>query len=126
MAEQVPLLPYNSFPSDPPLLPVRRADDADDPDFVTCASIEKEHERGVTLQGTTRSGSSISITVIIVAEGTARVLLQDQQTDAQRVRLARDLPSVEAKVTLEKSEHKVVVKDHAIRVELDLDPFHIA
>ncbi|HEY7413801.1 MAG TPA: hypothetical protein VH593_01300 [Ktedonobacteraceae bacterium] len=110
MAERVPLLPYNTFPTEPPLLPVRQPDDADDPDFVTQASIEKEHERGVTLKGTTRSGSSLSITVMIVAEGIARVLLEDEHTDARRVRLARDLPSVKTTVTLERADIRLSSK----------------
>ncbi len=90
MVHRVPLLPYNFYYTEPPPLPVRQSDDAEGPDFVIRAEIKEEHDRGIVLSGTTRSGQTASISIQIVAEGIARILLEGEESDPKRTRLARD------------------------------------
>jgi alpha-D-xyloside xylohydrolase len=126
MVHRVPLLPYNFYYTEPPPLPVRQPDDPDGPDFVTRAEIKKEHERGILLNGTTRSGQTVSISIQVVAEGIVRILLEDEESDTKRTRLARDLQADTLKVELAQSGGDITLTTTSIQVRLALDPFHIA
>ncbi len=128
MVHRVPLLPYNFYYTEPPQLPVRKPDDPDGPDFVIRAEFKEQHNRSITLGGTTRSGQTVSISIQIVAEGIVRVLLEDEDKvgDTKRTRLARDLQSQELQARLEKADGQITLKTPAIQVCLALDPFHIA
>ncbi|HLZ60805.1 MAG TPA: alpha-xylosidase [Ktedonosporobacter sp.] len=126
MADRIPLLPYNYYHSDPPALPIRQPDDTGGPDVVIHAKIQEVREQGVTLQGTTSSGATVSISVSLISDGLARILLQDEQTNTQRVQLARPLPPPTSQVTLEQSKSCVALRSSELQVEIQLDPFHIA
>ena len=91
MAFKRPLLPHIFFPAASPGLPVRRPDDPDGPEYVIRASIMAQHERGLSLAGTTQTGKPVHIALSIVAPGIARVLLEGEVPDPNRVRLAGDL-----------------------------------
>lgn len=91
MACRPPLLPHVRFPANPPALPVRQADDPGGPEYVAKALVTAEHERGLSLTGTTQRGAIFRIGIGIVAPGVARVLLEGDSPDLHRVTLARDL-----------------------------------
>jgi alpha-D-xyloside xylohydrolase len=124
MVDQVPLLPYNLYMSEPPHLPVRSADDDGGPDFVARAEVRQQNARGVVLRGVTRSGENVTITVIMVAEGIARILLEDEYPDAGRVRLARSIQD-DSSVIVEQGIERISLRTSSLRVDIDLDPFHI-
>lgn len=126
MVDQVPLLPYNLYMTEPPRLPVREANDEGGPDFVVQAIIKEQHARGVVLEGTTRAGETVSITLSIVAEGIARVLLEDAQSDPERVRLAHSFPPDESNVTIEQSEAHLCLHSPALKLKVALQPFHLS
>lgn len=126
MADQVPLLPYNVYMSEPLHLPVRQADDEGGPDFIVAAEIKDLHAQGVVLQGKTGSGTCLSVAITMVADGIARVLLEDEEKDLTRVRLAQDLPQSEHKVTIAQTEHTICLQTAALKIKIDLQPFHIA
>ncbi|MBO0792244.1 MAG: alpha-xylosidase [Ktedonobacteraceae bacterium] len=125
MADRIPLLPYNYYYSDPPALPIRQAGDTGGPTIVISAQLQEKHDTGVILKGTTSSGETVSIAVSILAHGIARVLLQAEQTvEDERVRLARELSSASPEV--EQSAGKLTLRAQEIRVDIQLDPFHIS
>lgn len=126
MVDRVPLLPYNLFMTEPPRLPVREANDEGGPDFVVQAKIKEQHASGVVLEGKTCSGETVSIALSIVAEGIVRVLLEDGESDPKRVRLARTAPPDESKVTIEQSETHVCLRTALLKLEVALQPFHMA
>jgi alpha-D-xyloside xylohydrolase len=126
MVHRVPLLPYNFYYTEPPPLPVRQSDDAEGPDFIMRAEIKEELDRGIILSGTTRSGQIASISIQIVAEGIARILLEGEDSDPKRTRLARDIQLENLKVERTKAAGNVTLTTTAIQVRLELDPFHIA
>jgi alpha-D-xyloside xylohydrolase len=126
MVEQVPLLPYNLYMTEPPRLPVRAANDEGGPDFVAQAEIREQFAWGVVLEGRTRDGESLSITLAALADGIIRVLLEDEQRDPQRVRLARDLPPDESNVTIEQSADRICLRTPSLKLEVALQPFHLA
>ncbi len=125
MACRSPLLPFVVFAADSPDLPVRQADDRGGPEYVTKASIVSEHERGLTLRGATQTGETINVAVSIVAPGMVRVLLEGESPDPRRCTLARDLSDQAVIVSLEKSEGRVTLGSDLVRVQIDLDPFHL-
>ncbi len=125
MAYIPPVLPYVDFRTVPPELPVRQADDPGGPEYVTKASIAAEHERGLTLRGATQTGETINVAISIVAPGIVRVLLEGESPDPRRVTLARELSDQEVIVSLEKSEGRVTLASDLVRVQIDLDPFHL-
>ncbi len=126
MVHRVPLLPYNFYYTEPPALPVRQPGDPDGPDFVTHAEIHREHELGILLSGTTRYGHNVFISIQSVAEGIVRILLEDDQSEIERTRLARNLPTLNLRITLTTGQGKIILKDASIQVHINLDPFHIA
>jgi len=126
MVHRVPLLPYNFYYTEPPPLPVRQPDDPEGPDFVIRAEIKEEHDRGIILDGTTRSGQAVSISIQIVAEGIARILLEGEDSDTKRTRLARDIQPQAFKVARAQSDGSITLTTTSIQVRLELDPFHIA
>lgn len=126
MVDQVPLLPYNVYMTEPPHLPVREADDDGGPDCVVHAEVKERSEQGVVLSGQTRDGEIVTIVLAIVAEGIARVLLEGEGDDQDRVRLARDLPAGAHEVTIEQTETRVYLQTPELTIEATLDPFHLA
>lgn len=126
MVEQVPLLPYNVYMTEPPHLPVRQAGDDGGPEFVAQAEVKELQARGIVLQGTTCNGDTVSITLSLVADGIARVLLEDEQQASERVRLARDLPHDESNVTIEQTENHICLQTPSLKLEVSLNPFHMA
>ncbi|GHO50475.1 alpha-xylosidase [Ktedonospora formicarum] len=125
MADQVPLLPYNVYMTEPPHLPVRGAEDQGGPDFLVQAEVKERHARGVVLQGQTCSGETVTVTLTLVADGIARVLLENEESDPARIRLARDLPADEYEMTITHSEGYVYLQTPALRIEVALQPFHL-
>jgi alpha-D-xyloside xylohydrolase len=126
MVDQVPLLPYNVFLTEPPRLPVRQAGDDGGPEFVVRAEVKERLARGVVLQGTTGEGTTVYITLSLLAEGIARVLLEDEQHAPERVRLARELPADESTVTIEQSADQICLQTSSLKLEVSLCPFHLA
>ena len=126
MAGQVPLLPYNVYMTEPPHLPVRQADDDGGPEFVVRAEVKERLARGVVLQGTTRNGATLRITLLLVAEGIARVLLEDEQPDPERVCLARNLPPDGSRVSIEQTGERLRLCTASLALEITLQPFHLA
>ncbi|GHO81551.1 hypothetical protein KSD_93220 [Ktedonobacter sp. SOSP1-85] len=125
MADQVPLLPYNVYMTEPPHLPVREAEDQGGPDFLVQAEVKEQHARGIVLQGQTRSGENATVTLTLVADGIARVLLENEESDPARIRLARDFPADECEVTITHSEGYVYLQTPSLRIEVALQPFHL-
>lgn len=125
MVDQVPLLPYNLYMTEPPRLPVRGASDEGGPDFVVQAEVKEQHARGVVLRGKTRDGETVSIALSLVAEGIARVLLEDEEDDTKRVRLARSVPPDGSKVTIEQFDKYLCVQASSLKIEVALQPFHL-
>jgi alpha-D-xyloside xylohydrolase len=126
MADQVPLLPYNIYMAEPPHLPVRQADDDGGPDFLIEAEVKDLHAQGVVLQGKTCSGARLSVAITLIADGMARVCLEDEASDQARLRLAHDFPPFEHGVTIEQSENSICLRTTALKVVIDLRPFHIS
>src|SRR5579875_8174 len=126
MVDQVPLLPYNVYMTEPPRLPVRQADDDGGPEYVVQAEVKERHPRGVVLQGSTRNGATVFITLSLVAEGIARVLLEGEQPDPERVRLARELPPDGSKVSIEQTGQHLRLHNASLTLEVALQPFHLA
>ncbi len=126
MAEQVPLLPYNRYMTEPPRLPVRQADDDGGPDYITRAVVKERRARAVVLEGTTLSGATLQVTLSLVAEGIARVLLEDDERGAGRVCLARPLPPGSEEVTLVEETAaggRLALRSPSLSIEITLDPF---
>lgn len=126
MADQVPLLPYNLYMTEPPRLPVRQPDDEGGPDFVVRALVKELHRRGVVLQGSTRDGETVAITLSLVSEGIARVLLESEESDQERVRLAHDFLDDTSTITIEQSPTHLHLCTSSLILEVTLDPFHLA
>lgn len=126
MVDQVPLLPHNVYMTEPPHLPVRRVDDDGGPEYVVQAEVKERHARGVTLQGSTCNGATVFITLSLVAEGIARVLLEGEQPDPERVRLARELPPDGSKVSIKQTEQHLRLHSASLTLEVALQPFHLA
>jgi len=125
MVDQVPLLPYNVYMTEPPRLPVRQSDDEGGPDFVVQAKLQSMQRWGVVLQGKTREGESVSITLALINEGFARVLLETPESDSKRVRLARDIADPESAITIEQSATHIHLHSALLTLEVALDPFHL-
>lgn len=126
MVDQVPLLPYNVYMTEPPRLPVRQVGDDGGPEFVAQAEVKELLARGVVLQGTTGDGTTLRITLSLLAEGIARVLLEDEQPSPERVRLARDLPADASQVTITQSTNRLCLQTSSLKLEVSLRPFHLA
>src|SRR5258707_1709293 len=126
MVDQVPLLPYNVYMTEPPHLPVRQPDDEGGSDFVVQATLQEVRERGVVLEGKTRAGEAVLITLILVSEAIARVLLETNDNDVRRVRLARDFPNDESNVAVEQSATHIHLHTSLLTLEIMLNPFHLA
>lgn len=126
MADQIPLLPYNLYQTEPPRFPLRPASDEGGPEFLTQAELKEEHARGVVLQGQTITGECLVVSLSFVADGIARVLLEGKEESAERVRLARDLPAAEVQVEIEHSDGKLTLSTASLRIEVALQPFHMA
>lgn len=126
MADQVPLLPHNVYMTAPPYLPVRQAGDEGGPDFVVQAEVQEEHARGVVLEGKTRSGETVYISLCLVAEGIVRVLLEGEERDVERVRLARNLAPDGSQVTIERSTTHICLRTPSLKIAVALHPFHMA
>ncbi len=125
MDSKPPSLPCFIYEADPPELPVRQADDSKGPEYVAKASIVSEDARGLTLTGITQTDKTLNIQVRIVAPGVVRVLLEDDSTDPNRVRLTRDLSDQAVSVSLEKSESRAILKSDLITVQISLNPFRL-
>lgn len=127
MADQVPLLPYNVYMTEPPRLPVREAGDEGDPDFVVQAAVKEQCERGLVLQGQTRGGETVLITLSMPAEGIARVWLRGAESEKdERVRLARKLEPDGSELRVEQSSTHVTLQTPSLKIEAALNPFHLA
>jgi alpha-D-xyloside xylohydrolase len=126
MVDQVPLLPYNVYMTEPPHLPIRKADDTGGPDFLVAAEIKEIHAQGVVLQGKTCNGARMSLAITMIADGIARVLLEDEERDTNRVCLAQDFSPEGNKVTITQSEHTISLQTTSLKVKIDLQPFHIS
>jgi alpha-D-xyloside xylohydrolase len=113
------------FPAYPPELPERQRGDLGGPEYVIKAAVKEEHERGLTLVGTTQTDASVTITVSAVAPGIVRVLLEAESAAPQRVTLARDLSDQAVDVMLERTDDQVTLVSDGVRMQIDLDPFHI-
>jgi len=124
MNHETILLRYVKFPARPTPLPVRQAEDPGGPEYVAKARVTAEHERGLSLTGTTQTGAILRIGINIVAPGIARVLLEGDSPDPHRVTLARDLPDQAVNVSLEKSDGRITLVSDLVRVQVGLDPFH--
>lgn len=113
------------FPAYPPQLPEGK--DTGGPEYVIKAAIREEQDQGLTLTGTTQTDEKVNVAVNIVAPGIVRVLLEGESSDPQRITLARDPLAHDqpVDVSLEKTEGRVAVVSELIRVQIDLDPFHI-
>src|SRR5437879_7519255 len=118
MVDQVPLIPYNVYMTEPPQLPVREAEDQGGPDFLVQAEVKEQHARGIVLQGQTCSGENVAVTLTLVADGIARVLLENEESDPARIRLARDFPADECEVTITHSEGYVYLQTPSLRIEV--------
>jgi alpha-D-xyloside xylohydrolase len=125
MSYTAPLLPYTLFPSIPPELPVRQADDQEGPEYVSKVSEMVKHERGMMFRGTTQTGKTVSLTVNIVAPGIVRVLLQGEDSESERVTLARDLSNHAVHVSVETSDTQATLRSDLISVYINYDPFHL-
>lgn len=122
MTFKTPLIPYVKFPAELPDLPVRAPDDPGGPTYVIRAAITQEHAHGIILAGTAQTGEQVTIRLTMVAPGTVRVLLEDANSDPNRVTLART-PAEGVRVSLKKDGSQVWVITKEIRVKIDLDPF---
>lgn len=127
MVDQVPLLPYNLYMTEPPHLPVRQADDNGGPDFITQAEVKERYAQGIALHGLTKSGVPMAILVTMVAEGTVRVLLEEEAaSDPSRVRLARDLSPYPFQVQVEQTAEQILLQTASLKIIITLQPFHMA
>lgn len=126
MAFDTPLTQHVSYAYHLRPLPVRSADDPGGPAYVTRATITDKHARGFTLAGTTQTGVALTVTIIACAPGIVRVLLEDAQSDPDRVRLARDLSDQLINITLDTGKTSARLALDDLIVQIDLDPFHIA
>lgn len=125
MACRPPLLSHVRFLANPPDLPIRQADDPGGPEYVAKARVTAEHERGLSLTGTTQTGAVLRMGINIIAPGVAHVLLEGDSPDPHRVTLARDLSDQAVNVSLEKSHSRVTLVSDLVKVQIGLDPFHI-
>lgn len=126
MARRYPLLPYVNFrSSEPPDLPIRRADDPGGGEYVTIASVTTEHRRGLSLTGTTQTAETTNIAVSVVAPGIVRVQLEGEKLDPGRITLARDLGDQPVNVSLQRSNNRIALISDLVSVHIDLEPFHI-
>lgn len=126
MVFDIPLVQHVSYAYHLPPLPVRRADDPGGPAYVTRASIRDIHARGFTLAGMTQTGVPMTITITACAPGIVRVLLEDMQPAADRVRLARDVSDQTINVTVDTAATSARLALDDLIVQVDLEPFHIA
>lgn len=124
MVDQVPLLPYNVYMTEPPHLPVRTADDEGGPDFVVQAGVTELRKNGVKLQGKTQSGETVLISLSLVAEGIAHVLLETAESDQNRIRLAHESADT-LDVTFEQSATHLYLSTPSLMLEVALNPFHL-
>lgn len=120
-----PLVPYVRFPAEMPPLPIRRPDDPGEPTYVVRAAISREGAAGVILTGQTQTGEAVRIAVSMVAPGVARILLETGDPAPGRVTLAH-LPETPPPVTVARQPGGVTLTGADLRVEIALDPFHIA
>ena len=103
MQHRPPLIPYNSFAfaAEPPELPTRREGDTGSLEYVARAEVADEHERGITLAGTTQNDEPITASITVIAPGVVRMLLEGRGHDPNRVTLARDISDVAVNLALE-------------------------
>ena len=123
---QPPLIRPTVFNAEPPELPAPRQGDPDWRRAVSSASVASRNAQGVTLNGVTQSGEPFTISVSIVAPGVVRVLLEGADASPDRVRLARHGDAPLAGISLREAGEGISLKDDLIRVQIDLDPFHLA
>nr|BBH87733.1 hypothetical protein KTC_24840 [Thermosporothrix sp. COM3] len=124
MAENAPLLPYNYFYTPAPALPVRQPGDPADPEYVRQAKPRQQYEHGITLRGITTSNVEVDITLTFVASGIVRVRLQACDSQSDTVKFARELSPVPVKRVSHSTG--ISLRTDELRVELSLDPFHMA
>lgn len=126
MVDQVPLLPYNLFMTEPPLLPVRQPGDNGGPDFLTQAEIQEQHAHGFLLRAQTGNGVVLALRIELVAEGIARILLEEEGNERTRIRLARSLPQPDFQTSIEHTAEHICLQSALLKIEINLQPFHIA
>jgi alpha-D-xyloside xylohydrolase len=126
MSYTAPLLPYTLFPSTPPELPVRQADDQGGPEYISQISEIVKQEPGIKCRGTTQTGKTVFFTVTIVAPGIVRVLLQGEDAESERVTLAHDLSKLAVHVSVETSDTQATLRSDLINVHINYDPFHLS
>lgn len=127
MQHRPPLIPFESFafPASPPEFPTRREGDGGSLENVTNAEVVEEHDRGVTLTGTTNNGHPVSVSVSVVGRGIVRVLLEEEERNLGRVTLAKDSGVPLPEVSLERSGEGVTLVSEDVAVLVGLDPFRI-
>jgi alpha-D-xyloside xylohydrolase len=128
MQHKPPLIPYESFAfvAEPPELPTRREGDTGSLEYVARAEVAHEHERGITLVGTTQNDEPITASITVSAPGVVRILLEGREHDPNRVTLAGDVSDAAVNLALEKADGQVTLVSNEVTVRVDLDPFHVA
>lgn len=123
---QAPLLPHVFYAAEAPQLPVRNVHDKGGPCCVTRARLAERLAQGVRLAGTTQTGEVVAISLTIVAPGVARVLIETEPGDPQRITLARKEAFQPVPVTLHETTGQITLKSGSISLQIELDPFHLA
>jgi alpha-D-xyloside xylohydrolase len=127
MQHKPPLIPYESFAfaAEPPELPTRREGDTGSLEYVARAEVADEHERGITLAGTTQNDEPISASMTIVAPGVVRILLEGEERDPNRVTLAGVISDGSVAVSVERTDGRALLISDEVTVQVNLDPFHV-
>ena len=110
------------FPAYPPELP---AQEQGGPSYMVNAALLQEHAHGVTLAGTTQMGDALRIQLNIIGPGTAHVVLEGEQADPDRIRLAREQGERPA-VRVRQEPGTVTVESELITIRAALDPFGLS
>jgi alpha-D-xyloside xylohydrolase len=127
MQHKPPLIPYESFAfvAEPPELPTRREGDTGSLEYVARAEVAHEHERGITLVGTTQNDEPITASITVIAPGVVRILLEGREHDPNRVTLAGDVSDAAVNISLERIDGRVALVSDEVTVRINLDPFHV-
>lgn len=127
MPARPPLLPYVINQCDPPELPARAKDDQGGPEYVVKASVTGKSARALALAGVTKCGEKVTIRLEFVSPDTVHVLMESSDANPARVTLAlaREVPGDSFAVKVEDESSSVQISSSALRVSIQLDPFHM-
>ncbi len=125
MEHRTPLFPYQHCPSDAIPLPLRTAADTSEPDYLTAAKVAEKCKGGVVLHGQTRTGRKVVVKVLFQTANTVRILLEDERSDPNRVRLARHEPSPDLCVEFREQGDALELATESIRTGIRLNRFQI-